>query len=177
MGMHILYILWIWVGVCVVCEHAHRFVCVWVCVTLNVCGLAFPAGSAMTKHFFSSELRGQLLDTVQPHTYSNSLIHKSHRLTLGSPRCPDRWEQKPREESRQEEEEVSESWGRKREECCVVLARPTDTWRCAVLIKPEPHFVHSKPLPFNYTSPIPLKWDFDLLSVKASVQLMRFFLL
>lgn len=68
-------------------------------------------------------------------------------------------------------------WGREGEECCVVLARPADTWRCAVLIKPEPHFVHSKPRPFNYTSPIPLKWDFDLLSVKASVQLMRFFLL
>lgn len=57
--------------------------------------------------------QGQLLDTVQPHTYSNSLIHKSHRLTLGSPRCPDRWEQKPREESRQEEEEVSQKLGQR----------------------------------------------------------------
>lgn len=57
-----------------------------------------------------------------------------------------------------------------------MLAWPTDTWRRALLVKPEPHFVHSKPRPFNYTNPIPLKRIFDLLSVKASVQLMRFFL-
>lgn len=120
------------VCMCAVCEHA----------SLHVCGSAFPAEFALTKHFFFySELTVQLLDTVRPHTYSNSLIHKSHRLTLGSPRCPDRWEQKPREESRQEEEEeeeVSESWGREKEECCIVLAWPTDTWRRALLIKPEP---------------------------------------
>lgn len=98
------YVLWLW-GRCVRTHVVCQSKCVWF--------FAFPAGPAVTKHF----LWGQLLDTVQPHTYSNSLIHKSHRLTLGSPRCPDSWEQKPREESRQEEEEVSESWERGGEEC------------------------------------------------------------
>lgn len=91
-----------------------------------------PSWACGDKAFFS-ELRGQLLDTVQPHTYSNSLIHKSHRLTLGSPRCPDRWEQKPREESRQEEEEVSESWGRERErERGVLCSARQARWHAAL---------------------------------------------
>lgn len=45
---------------------------------------------------------------------------------------------------------------------------------CSAHLQPEPTlFVASCGL-FNYTSPIPLKWDFDLLSLKG-VQLMRFF--
>lgn len=45
---------------------------------------------------------------------------------------------------------------------------------CSAHLQPEPTlFVASCSL-FNYTSPIPLKWDFDLLSLKG-VQLMRFF--
>lgn len=171
--MHISCVLWIWDDVCgivYVCARQKRDstimgVCQpYVCVVLPI-----PAGSAVTKHFFLWA-RGQLLDTVKPHTYSNSLIHKSHRLTLGSPRCPDRWGQKPREESRQEEEEVSESWGREGEgetERSGVKCSPGPLTQCCVApIKPEPLFILTKPWSFNYTNPIQLKWDSDLLSVK-----------
>lgn len=72
-------------------------------------------------------------DRVQPHTYSSSLIRKSHRLTLGSPRCPERREQKPKEESSQEEEEeeeVSEHQGKKERDeersVAVVFARSSN---------------------------------------------------
>ena len=150
-------------------------ICVWMCVVLAI------ASWVCGDKAFCSELRGQLLDTVQPHTYSNSLIHKSHRLTLGSPRCPDRWEQKQREESRQEEEEDSESRGgeEERERSAASCSPGPLTHGAAVLysLSLSPTLFIVKPRPFNYTGPIPLKRDFDLLSVKASVQLMRFFLL
>lgn len=108
-----------------------------------------------------------LLDTVGPHTYSNSLIHKSHRLTLGSPRCPDRWEQKPRgksreeeEEKEEEEEEVSESQGG--EERSAVQCSPGHPTLGAVL--------DSLGLKLSFF-PILLKQDFDPFNVGACVQL------
>lgn len=54
----------------------------------------------------------------EPHTYSNSLIHKSHRLTLGSPECPDRWKQEQRERAERKKKEVSERLGEER--CCTL---------------------------------------------------------
>ena len=80
-----------------------------------MCGLAIPYWARPVTRRCALSLG----DCVQPHTYSNSLIHKSHRLTLGSPRRPDRREQKPKEESRQEEEEeevVSVCQGKKERE-------------------------------------------------------------